>query len=257
MKILSIAVQKGGTAKTTTAVNLAAALALRAQRVLLVDLDSQANATECLTDLSTISPAQSIRSLFLDGASIASLIRSSTGVPRLDFVPSHPAILIDEYFGRITGVTSHLLQNALHNLPASYDFVVCDCPPNLTHFTRNALLASHYLLPVVEPEPLAVDGLRQLVTAILPDIHQQNPGLAILGVAIVNRAPGSRKYVPAAAKTEIDQLLPGARFAHEVGLDQELTQMRVHNQPVFVYAPSSKGASDYDALTNEVIQRVQ
>jgi len=257
MRIISLAVQKGGTGKTTTAVNLAAALAMQKHRVLLIDLDSQANATECLTDLTSIEPAQSIRSLFLEGRGVSALIRHSTGVPGLDFVPSHPAILIDEYFGRITGIASHMLQNALADLPAEYEFVLCDCPPNLMHFTRNALVASDFLLIPVEPEPLAVDGLRQLVTAILPDIQQQNPRLALLGVAIVNRAPGTRRYIPAAAKADIDRLVPGARLSSEVRLDQQLTQMRVHNQPVFVYAPFSNGASDYQALAAEIVQRLQ
>jgi chromosome partitioning protein len=257
MPVVSFAVQKGGTAKTTTTIMLGAWLALKGKKILIIDLDPQANATECLVNPLTIGSAPCLRELLLGESDIHSVIRQSSDIANLDFIPSKPTMLIDEYFGRFVGLLPHILRGKLQEVRNKYDYIFCDCPPNLLHFTKNALWTSDYIVTPLEPEPLAVDGLERLVTDILPDVYKENPDLKVGGAIIVHRAQRTRIYIPEEARQRIDSLLSsGMRFRVEIPLDQTLTQMRDYNQPACIYARNSQGSIYYEALADEFMARI-
>jgi chromosome partitioning protein len=257
MTIVSFAIQKGGTAKTTTTVMLAAWLALKRKKVLLIDLDPQANATECLVDPLAIRDDDCLRELLLGESGIDSVVHQSHDIGNLSFIPSKPRMLIDEYFGRFSGLMPHILRGKLKRIKEKYDYILCDCPPNLLHFTKNALWASDYIVVPLEPEPLAVDGLERLVSDILPDIYKENSTLKIGGAVLIHRAQRTRIYIPEEARRRIDRLLgPRMRFTVEVPLDQKLAEMRDYHQPACIYARNCQGSEYYRALADEFIVRV-
>lgn len=260
MKILSFVIQKGGTGKTTTAVMLSAILAERGYRTLILDLDPQANATECLIDPQEVKA--SIRDVILGGKDLQSVIVTSRDINNLDFVPAVPSMLIDEYFGRFSGIIPHLLSNEIESLKKSigddyYKYVFFDCPPNLLHFTKNALFASDYVVVPMEPEPLALDGLFRFTADVLPDILTRNKNLKIGGVILIHRSQRTRKYIPEQVRSEIDRRFgPQIRFKVEIPLDQNLTLMRDYNKPALCYARTSQGCTYYEALADEFIARI-
>lgn len=257
LPIVSFAIQKGGTGKTTTTVMLGAWLAKNGYKVLIVDLDPQANATECLVNPISIAKEPCIKDVLLGDKDITSTILSSSDIDTLDIVPSKPSMLIDEYFGRFNGLMTHILRKKLQKVKKEYAYILCDCPPNLLHFTKNALWASDYVVMPLEPEPLAVDGLERLVYDILPDVTKENESLKIGGAILVHRSQRTRIYIPAEARRRIDKLLgPGMRFKVEIPLDQTLAEMRDYHQPAFVYAPRSQGSAYYEALADEFMARI-
>lgn len=257
MPVVSFAIQKGGTGKTTTTVMLGAWLAENGHKVLVVDLDPQANATECLVNPLRIARDPCVRDLLLGDKDVTSVIHSSLHINTLDLIPSKPSMLIDEYFGRFSGLMTHILRKKLQKIRKKYAYILCDCPPNLLHFTKNALWASDYVVMPLEPEPLAVDGLERLVADILPDVTKENESLKIGGAIVIHRSQRTRIYIPAEARRRIDKLLgPKMRFRVEIPLDQTLAEMRDYHKPALVYARKSQGSSYYEALADEFMVRI-
>lgn len=137
-----------------------------------------------------------------------------------------------------------------------YNYVFCDCPPNLLHFTKLGLFASDYVIIPLEPEPLALEGLTQLVQNILPDIMKTNPSLKIGGVVIVHQAPRTRKYLPAQARAHINTILPGLLFPVEIPLDVNIADAPNYHRPVCVFAEDSMGSWYFEALADQFMQRI-
>jgi len=216
-------------------------------------MDPQANATECVADPQTI--GKCIGDVLLRRANMVETIRAASFLPlNLFFIPSKPSMLIDEYFGHFTSIFPDTLRGYLSSVQDQYDYVMIDCPPNLMHFTKNALWASDYVVTPLEPEPLAFDGLRQFIASILPDAAVHNPNLKPGGAILVNRAPAVRKYLPEEIKTRIRQepnMGPDFLFGHEIRLDQELAKMSLFNRPATEYAMQSNGVQDYVGLAAE------
>lgn len=258
MKVVSIAIHKGGAGKTTTAVNLAAWLAyprhgLTQRKVLLIDMDPQANATECFMEPEVVK--KSIGDVLLRRCKISDAIIPAPSLPFLNILPSAIEMLLQEYFGDYNGLAMDVLKRALEEVQGKYDYVICDCPPNLMHFTKNALMASDYVIMPMEPEPLPLRGLREFTGQILRDFHRYSPVQAG-GVVLVHRAPKSRKYLPDRIKREIRALSPTLLFEQEIHLDQELAMMAEDHQPVCIRAPGSNGAREYLGLSIEFEARI-
>jgi chromosome partitioning protein len=258
MTIISLAIQKGGTGKTTSAVMLSALLAKRGRKVLLIDMDPQANATECIADPQSIDKC--IGDVLLRRANISETTQATSFLPQnLFYIPSKPSMLIDEYFGHFTSIFPDTLKAQLSSIRDQYDYVMIDCPPNLMHFTKNALWASDYVVIPLEPEPLAFEGLRQFIVSILPDATVHNPNLKPGGAILVNRAPAVRKYLPEEIKNRIRQdssMGPSFLFGQEIRLDQQLAKMSLFNRPATEYAIQSNGVQDYIGLAAEFEVRI-
>lgn len=163
MEIIAVANEKGGVAKTTTAISLGGALVEAGCEVLLVDLDTQANLTLGLGMVPN-RIRRSIADVLMNSASLLSVSRE-TSIPGLDVVPSNSGMSLAERFLPMRQGYEYLLRNALSNLPA-YDFVILDCPPSLGAVTYNALTAAHRVIAPTQPEYFSAYGLRSVMAAI-------------------------------------------------------------------------------------------
>lgn len=250
-KIYAIANQKGGVGKTTTVINLSAYLAGSGRRVLLVDMDPQANATSGL-GYNKYELAVSSYDLLLQAATFDEvIIPQSAG--QVDILPAQPALAGAEVelvnaIGR-----EYRLQNALAEANGRYDYVLIDCPPSLSLLTINGLTAAKdgVIIPV-QCEYLALEGLTQLSQTI--DLVQKylNPALTIRGLVMTMydaRTNLSRQVVE-----EVRQYFPGKVFRAIVPRNVRLSEAPSYGQPINLYAPHSPGAIAYKVLAAELLK---
>lgn len=251
-KVFAFANQKGGVGKTTTAVNLGAYLAAAGQRVLIVDVDPQANATSSLGtnkhELST-----SIYNALLDGVAVEGMIRL-TGLVRLDLVPSSPALAGAEVELVNIPKREHLLRIALAPILERYDFIFIDCPPSLGLLTVNALTAARdgVIIPV-QCEYLALEGLGQLVQTIELVRRNLNPSLHIRGVVMTMY--DSRTRLSQQVVDEVRRYFGKRVFATVIPRSVRLSEAPSYGQPILTYAPHSAGGLAYEMLAKELLRQ--
>jgi chromosome partitioning protein len=250
-RIIALANQKGGVGKTTTAVNVAACLAEADQRVLLVDLDPQCNAS---SGLSAKAPDRR-RSVYglLAGESSFAEVTSLTMVDGLFIVPSSADLAAADV--ELAGVEGreHLLVRALKRLDSDYDFVFIDCPPSLGVLTINALVAADEVLVPVQAEYYALEGLAQLLDTVGFVQQRLNPNLRMLGVLLTmldGRTNLSREVV-----TEVRAHLGDAVFSTVVPRNVRLSEAPSHGLPVCRYDAGCVGCEAYFEVAKEVVSR--
>lgn len=251
MQILAIANQKGGVAKTTTAVNLVAGLAREGHRTLLIDLDPQANATESLpVDLEDVQP-KSVYELLEHTASLADARR--TVYPGLDLVPSH--IRVARLEPALSGsLDAYRLQEALSPAASEYDFVVIDCPPSLGSLTTNALVAATGIIVPVRPATYGLSAINDFMATLQLVQHRLNPDLALIGILLTlfdARTTLAREAADVLAEDHGEAL-----FQSRIRMNVRLDEAASAQQSIYDFAPSSSGAEDYEAFVREVLQRV-
>lgn len=252
-RIYAVANQKGGVGKTTTAVNLGAYLAAAGQRVLLVDVDPQANATSTMgVDRQNLS--LSTYDVLLDGAPAEGAILLTKQV-HLDLLPSSPALAGAEV--ELVGLADreHRLGYALDAVVERYDYVFMDCPPSLGLLTVNALTAARegVLIPV-QCEYLALEGLGHLLKTIYLVRDRLNPRLTIAGVVLTmydGRTNLSKQVVD-----EVRRYFPAYVFKTIIPRTVRLGEAPSYGETILSYAPGSVGAISYEALAQELMERV-
>ncbi len=248
--IYAFANQKGGVGKTTTAVNLAAYLAHWGQRVLLVDIDPQANATASL-GVERKELAASIYDALVREVPLQQIIRLTNRV-RLDLVPSS---------AQLAGATVELvgmlarerrLQQALEPVVSQYDYVLIDCPPSLGILTINALTAAQdgVIIPV-QCEYLALEGLSQLIRTIELVRRALNPGLRVRGLVLTMFDP--RTNLARQVVQEVQRHFGDRVFHTIVPRSVRLSEAPSYGEPILSYAPGSPGALAYQALARELL----
>jgi len=250
-RIYTLVNQKGGVGKTTTAVNLGAYLAITGQRVLVVDLDPQANATSCLgVDKQTVKSGTYEALLDLVPAS-ASILQNER--LKLAILPSSPALagaeveLVEE-LARETR-----LKKALKPLDGRYDYILIDCPPSLGLLTINGLVAARegVLIPV-QCEYLALEGLGQLTQTIHRVRAALFPDLQVRGVILTMFDP--RTNLSTDVVTEVNRHFPKKVFKSVVPRSVRLAEAPSYGLPISSYAPSSVGAQAYEELARELLK---
>jgi chromosome partitioning protein len=248
--ILAVVNNKGGVAKSTTAVNVAARLAER-DRVLLIDLDSQASASLGLA-IPRVDLSPSVADVIFGGQQLRAVVRQ-TAVPRLDLVTGTTDLAnADLILADMKGRESRL-KNALHGVRDDYAFTVIDCPPSLSLLSINALVAADFFVVPVNPHYLALEGLVGLLSAvdrIRSGIGQVADLLGILFTMVDGR--------PKAA-AEIRDMVRGhygkAVFKAEIPLTTKIAEAPSFGLTIHDYAPGSKGAEAYRAAADEIRRR--
>jgi len=250
-RIYTLVNQKGGVGKTTTAINLAAALAQMGQRVLLVDLDPQANATSSL-GMDKNKVAGGVYEALVDGASPRDHLLHSPQL-KLALLPASPALAGAEVelVGMLARETQ--LRQALAAIEANYDYVLVDCPPSLGLLTVNGLVAARdgVIIPV-QCEYLALEGLGQLTYTLNRVRAVLHPALEIRG--LVMTMYDGRISLAQQVVEEVRRHFPGKVFAAIIPRSVRLAEAPSHGVPISIYAPTSSGALAYQALAEEVLK---
>jgi chromosome partitioning protein len=245
-RTISLINQKGGVGKTTTAVNVAYGLADRKRRVLLVDLDPQANATYHV-GVPAHETTVTVRDL-LKGAKLADVVRQQRGV---DLVPASLALAGAEFeLGGLPG-REMLLREAL--AAADYDYILVDCPPSLGLLTVNAMTATREVFVVLQPEFLALQGMAQLVDTIGTIKRRLNRRLEITGV--VATMFDARKNLNREVVERVTEHLGDRMFKTLIRENVALAEAPSHGQTIYEYKANSTGAADYRALVAEIVKQ--
>ena len=245
-RIIAVVNQKGGVGKTTTTVNLTAALAALGKKVLLCDFDPQANATSGMgVDKNTASP--NVYDVLINGADPK---RGVVSTRYGDVLPSNKALAGAgiEMIG-IEG-REKLLKAALDALAPGYDFILIDCPPSLELLTVNALCAAQTLLVPVQCEYYALEGLSDLLATVRIVKRGLNPKLGLEGVLLTMF--DSRTNLSLQVAQEVKRHFPGQVFATVIPRNVRLSEAPSHGKPISAYDPYSRGAEAYAALAEEV-----
>jgi chromosome partitioning protein len=251
-KKIAIAVRKGGVGKTTTAKNLAAALAQKGHRVLLVDLDEQANATRGLNaDPATLE--KSLNDLFADPDLDPASVILTTELETLHLMPGHPGLAKTETgmaYQRAVDPSSDpttLFRDILKPLEDSYDFMVFDTPPSIGYLTINALAAADELLIPAAASAYSEEGVRQTLQEYERATQTYNPGLRLRGILVtrVKRTNASSAVVDGITETYKDLLLQSVIF--ESTAVDEAEQLA---RPVVLYEPENAAALGYQNVAD-------
>lgn len=248
--IIAFANHKGGVGKTTSVANIGAALHQKGNRVLLVDLDAQQNLTSCFL------PDDKVEALEV---SIYNALVGKEPLPvitlkdRLSIVPSGIELARAEIDLSQKLAREQLLKRLLQPIAEEYDFILLDCPPSLGVITTNALTAAEALYIPLTAEALPLKGLRML-EAVVEEVKESiNPTLSLSGVFVTRY--NTRKSLNNMVLETIAEKYGSVVFATKIRENVAIAEAPLMQQPICEYAPKSKGAEDYEALTEEILSR--
>lgn len=250
--ILAIANQKGGVGKTTTAINLAAAMAMRGRRTLLIDLDPQGNSSMSFVDLRAVQ--RSMYDVFVETSVQLSDVILKTSMEKLSVAPARIALAKLE--ARMTGELDapFRLKDQLAAVQDQFDHVVIDCPPALGLLTVNALVASTHLLIPIQSSYFALEGTDDLLETIEKVQQRPNPELKLLGVVITMH--DRRTALGRDIREQIRKVFGDKVFRTVISKSVRLEESPAYRESIFTFAPDSSGATEYYSLCEEVIDRV-
>lgn len=252
--IITVANQKGGVGKTTTAINLAAALAQKGLRTLLIDLDPQGNSTMSFVDRKDVE--KSMYEVLTDSNVSFFDIVKQTSLPKLTLAPARISLakVESKLLGEIDG--HFRLKDRLQIVRESgeYDAILIDTPPTLGMITVNALVASTHILIPIQSSYFALEGTDDLLETVEKIKSRPNPNLQLLGVVITLH--DKRTTLGKDIQNQIDQVFKGKLFKTTISKSIRLEESPAYRESIFTFAPRSSGALEYYSLTEEILSRV-
>ena len=246
--VISVASQKGGTGKTTTSITLGAGLARNGRRVLLIDVDSQANSSKVLVpDYPSLRKEDTVYVTILERRPLPV---QPTSVPNLDIVPSH--ILLSNTYIELTTAKDHRearLRRELDKVKHTYDYVFIDCPPALSWLTLNAFTASDRVLMLLSPGYFELDSINQLSKTIREVQEYFNPDLKFLGILFVMSDPtgNTKTSLQLLRQTYSENVLKTV-----IPRNTDIRDAHFNKQDIFAYSPHSTSAEAYRKLIEEI-----
>ncbi|HSW86799.1 MAG TPA: ParA family protein [Rhabdochlamydiaceae bacterium] len=250
MNAITVSSFKGGTAKTSTSLHIAAALSkFHKKRVLLIDFDAQANLT---TGLGYDPDAQDSLAPVLQGNKRVQEVILPTCIPNLDLIPADTWLERVEVTGILAGdrYSHERLKEIIR--PLKYDQIIIDTPPSLCWLTESALIAAQHSLVCVTPEFYSIKGLQRLAL-FMENISQRHP-LSVVGVALSfwnSRGKSNQTFLEV-----IEETFPGKILENKIRRDISVSEASVYGKPIFEVAPTSRASEDYIALTKELLNRL-
>jgi chromosome partitioning protein len=250
--VIAIANQKGGVGKTTTAINLSAALALTGKRVLLIDLDPQGNSSLTFLDHNTIE--HSIYDLLTEMDVLPEVVIKKTSIATLDVLPSR--INLAKFESKLLGEfdAPFRLKDRIEGVVKTYDCVLIDTPPTLGLITVNALVASDYVIVPIQPSYFALEGTDDLLETVEKVKARPNPRLQVLGVVIT--LLDKRTTLAKDIQEQIRAVFGDKVFKTVISKSVRLEESPAYKETIFTFAPNSSGAAEYSNLCAEVMRRV-
>jgi chromosome partitioning protein len=249
-KVIAIANQKGGVAKTTTAVNLSSCLAYYGRKVLLLDVDPQGNATSGL-GMERIEDNGCIYDVIINGMPIG-MMKRKTKIDGLDIV-SASIQLAGAEIELVSAISRELkLKKAIEPVRKDYDYIILDCPPSLGLLTLNALTAADSILIPIQCEYYALEGLGQLMNTVQLVNKHLNPSLHIEGVVLTMF--DARTNLSIQVVEEVKEYFKDKVYCTIIPRNIRLSEAPSHGEPIITYDPKSKGAEVYLELAKEVME---
>lgn len=249
-KIICMANQKGGVGKTTTAINLAASLAAAEKRTLLIDCDSQGNATSGMgIDGRAIRDKNLYHSL-IDQIPLKEVI-VGTQIPQLDMLPANQDLVGIEVEFISLADREKRLRNLLRNLETAYEYIIIDCPPSLGFLTVNAMVASDFLIVPLQCEYFAMEGLGHLLNTMGLIKARLNPTLTLGGILLTMY--DSRNLLSRRVSEDVRGNFGNRVFKTVIPRNVRLSESPSHGLPIILYDIKSRGAISYMELAREII----
>lgn len=249
-RIIAVVNQKGGVGKTTTAVNLSAALTEAGKKILLCDFDPQANATSGM-GVDKHKAKHSVYDVIIDDTPVQqAVVHTDFG----DVLPSSPDLAGAAVELLSLDAPNYRLKNALERVKSDYDVIFIDCPPSLELLTVNALAAADGILVPVQCEYFALEGLVDLMNTLRLIKKRINPALEIFGV-VLTMFDGRTNFSTQVAQ-EVRRHFPGKAFATVIPRNVRLAEAPSHGLPITAYDRSSRGGKAYKAIADEIIKRI-
>ena len=253
-KVIAIANQKGGVGKTTTAINLAASLAVLEKKVLIIDADPQANTTSGLNFSADVDQKRTLYEVMIGRLDIRDAL-IQTEIANLHMIPSHINLVGAEIEMLENKDRESVMKNAIAPLKDEYDFIIIDCSPSLGLITVNSLTAADSVMIPVQPEFFALEGLGKLLQTIRLVQNGVNPGLGIEGF-VVTMFDGRTK-VHTQVVNELKEHFKDMVFKTIIQRNIRLSEAPSHGKPIILYDVICNGTANYLSLAKEVLEKNQ